>query len=92
MEIKAFDPVANENALKSIKDNQRIRFIDDQYQILAGADALAVATDWNQFKNPDFSRIKELMSAPVIFDGRNLYSQSYMQSQGFKYFTIGRPA
>lgn len=92
MEIKAFDPVANENALKSIKDNQRIKFIDDQYQILAGADALAVATDWNQFKNPDFSRIKELMSAPVIFDGRNLYSQSYMQSQGFNYFSIGRPA
>ncbi len=92
MEVKAFDPAASENARKNFKDNQRIQFFDDQYQILADADALVVATDWNQFKNPDFSEIKRLLSAPVIFDGRNLYSPDYLQSQGFEYFSIGRPA
>ena len=91
MEVKAFDPAASENARKNFKDNQHIQFFDDQYQMLAGADALVVATDWNQFKNPDFSEIKRLLSAPVIFDGRNLYSLSYLQSQGFEYFSIGRP-
>lgn len=92
MEVKAFDPAASENARKNFKDNQHIQFFDDQYQMLAGADALVVATDWNQFKNPDFSEIKRLLSAPVIFDGRNLYSPGYLQSQGFEYFSIGRPA
>ena len=92
MEVRAFDPAASDNASKNFKDNQHIQFFDDQYQMLAGADALVVATDWNQFKNPDFSEIKRLLSAPVIFDGRNLYSLSYLQSQGFKYFSIGRPA
>ncbi len=91
MEIKAFDPAASENARKNFKDNQHIQFFDDQYQMLANADALVVATDWNQFKNPDFSEIKRLLSAPVIFDGRNLYSPDYLQSQGFEYFSIGRP-
>lgn len=92
MKIKAFDPAANENARKNLKDNRHVQFFDDQYQILADADALVVATDWNQFKNPDFSEIKKLLSAPVIFDGRNLYSPGYLQSQGFEYFSIGRPA
>jgi len=92
MEVKAFDPAASENARKNFKDNQHIQFFDDQYQMLAGADALVVATDWNQFKNPDFSEIKRLLSAPVIFDGRNLYSPGYLQSQGFEYFSIGRPS
>ena len=90
MKVKAFDPAANENARKNFKNNKHIQFIDDQYQILANADALVVATDWNQFKNPDFSEIKRLLSAPVIFDGRNLYSPGYLQSQGFEYFSIGR--
>lgn len=92
MQVRGFDPVASENAGKNFKDNQHIQFFDDQYQMLAGADALVVATDWNQFKNPDFSEIKRLLSAPVIFDGRNLYSPGYLQSQGFEYFSIGRPA
>ena len=91
MEIKAFDPAVSENARKNFKDNQHIHFFDNQYQMLANADALVVATDWNQFKNPDFSEIKRLLSAPVIFDGRNLYSPDYLQSQGFEYFSIGRP-
>ncbi len=91
MKVKAFDPAATDNARNSLKGCRHIEFMNDQYRALEGADALAVATDWNQFKNPDFSRIKKLLSAPVIFDGRNLYSPGYMKSEGFEYFSIGRP-
>ncbi len=91
MKIKAFDPAANENARNSLKGISNIDFVNDQYTTLEGADALAIITDWNQFKNPDFFKIKELLTAPVIFDGRNLYSPEYMKSEGFEYFSIGRP-
>jgi UDPglucose 6-dehydrogenase len=64
---------------------------DEQYTTLEGADALAVVTDWNQFRNPDFVRIKKRLRAPIIFDGRNLYSSTLVASQGFAYFAIGRP-
>jgi UDPglucose 6-dehydrogenase len=91
MKIKAFDPAANENARKIIGDLPLVRFFADQYRVLEGADALAVATDWNQFKNPDFFRIKKELNAPILFDGRNLYSPSFLKSQGFEYISIGRP-
>lgn len=92
MKIQAFDPAANDNAMKSLKDIPNIQFYSDQYDALSGADALAIATDWNQFKNPDFNRIKETLTSPVIFDGRNLYSPSFLESMGFEYFSIGRKA
>ena len=91
MNIRAFDPAAAKNARSSLENIPSIDFLNDQYQALDGADALAVATDWNQFKNPDFGRIKQLLNAPVIFDGRNLYSPSFLASEGFEYFSIGRP-
>lgn len=91
MKVRAFDPVAMNNARNSLKECRNIEFIADQYRALEGADALALATDWNQFKNPDFSRIKKTLTSPVIFDGRNLYSPALMKSEGFDYFSIGRP-
>jgi UDPglucose 6-dehydrogenase len=90
MHIRAFDPVAGENAKKALADNPLAKVLDNQYEVLEGADALAVVTDWNQFRNPDFKRIKEALTAPVIFDGRNLYSTSFVADQGFAYFSIGR--
>ena len=57
-----------------------------------GADALAIMTEWKQFVHPDFIRMRELMRQPVIFDGRNLYNPRRMQSAGFTYYSIGRPA
>ncbi|MDY6793060.1 MAG: UDP-glucose/GDP-mannose dehydrogenase family protein [Thermodesulfobacteriota bacterium] len=90
MHIRAFDPVAGENAKKALKDNPHTKVLDNQYEVVNGADALAVVTDWNQFRNPDFKRIKEALTAPVIFDGRNLYSPSFVAEQGFAYFSIGR--
>ena len=91
MHIRAFDPVAGVNAKKALEDNPLAKVIDNQYEAVKGADALAVVTDWNQFRNPDFKRIKKALTAPVIFDGRNLYSPSFVAEQGFAYFSIGRP-
>ncbi len=90
MKVRAFDPEANERAREEIGHIENLEIIDDQYELLDGADALAVVTDWNQFRNPDFGRIKSLLKAPLIFDGRNLYLPERMGSAGFAYFSIGR--
>jgi len=66
--------------------------VEEQYAVLDKADCLAVVTEWNQFRNPDFSRIKKTLKAPIIFDGRNLYSPQLMADLGLAYFCIGRPA
>jgi UDPglucose 6-dehydrogenase len=76
---------------QTLSANDHVHVVDQQYDALDGADALAVVTDWNQFPNPDFGRIKKMLRAPIIFDGRNLYSSSLVASQGFAYFSIGRP-
>ena len=60
------------------------------YDALKGADALAVVTEWNEFREPDFARMRKLMRAPVIFDGRNIYNPEQMQAQGFTYY-LDRP-
>ncbi len=91
MQIRAYDPVAGDNSRKALADNSLVEILDDQYDILNNADALAIITDWNQFRNPDFIRIKKGLKQPVIFDGRNLYSSSYLADIGFAYFGIGRP-
>ena len=92
MHIKAFDPEAGSNSRSVLSGNSLAEVLDDQYQALDQADALAVVTDWNQFRNPDFKRIKKMLNAPIIFDGRNLYSSSLLAAQGFAYFGIGRPS
>ena len=89
MRINAFDPVAARNAQTILAENPLVRIIPEQYAALEGADALLVVTEWNQFRNPDFARIKEALSMPVVFDGRNLYSPGYVTAQGFTYFGIG---
>jgi UDPglucose 6-dehydrogenase len=90
MKIKAYDPAAGSRAKKEFNTYKNLRICEKQYEVLQGADALAVATDWNQFRNPDFDQIKKNLSVPVIFDGRNLYSPEFITSQGFEYFCIGR--
>jgi len=90
MHIQAYDPVANDNARKILRDNMLVSIVDSQYGTLEGADALLVATEWNQFRTPDFVRIKSLLSAPLIFDGRNLYSGQTLARNGFAYFCIGK--
>ncbi len=91
MKIRAFDPVAADNARRIFKGNDLVEILDDQYDVCREAQALLVVTEWNQFRNPDFARIKSLLTAPLLFDGRNLYSPSAMAERGFAYFCIGRP-
>ena len=90
MRIRAYDPIAGPNARKLLADNPLVFIEDDQYAICEGSDALLVATEWNQFRNPDFDRIKESLVAPVLFDGRNLYSPSVLGKRGFAYFCVGK--
>lgn len=90
MKIQAFDPVAGANARRVFADNRKVKIMEGQYEICEGADALLVITEWNQFRNPDFEKIKSLLTAPVLFDGRNLYSPKEMAKRGFAYFCIGR--
>ncbi|WP_461209528.1 UDP-glucose dehydrogenase family protein [Desulfocurvus sp. DL9XJH121] len=91
MRVKAFDPVASETAARELGDNPLLEIVSDQYEALEGADALAVVTEWNQFRNPDFKRVREALTAPLVFDGRNLYSPRALAEEGFAYFCIGRP-
>jgi len=91
MKIRAFDPVAGPNTRSHFEENELLTVVDEQYAVLDGADALAVVTEWNQFRNPDFPRIKKTLSEPAVFDGRNLYSPELMASLGLTYYSIGRP-
>lgn len=90
MKVRAFDPVAAENAVKILEGNPLFSTVGDQYSALDGADALLVVTEWNQFRTPDFKNARELLKAPVLFDGRNLYDPAAVAAQGFAYFSIGR--
>lgn len=90
MKIRAFDPVAADNARSIFADNKLVEIVDDQYAACHGAQGLMVVTEWNQFRNPDFEKVRGLLTAPLLFDGRNLYSPSAMAERGFAYFCIGR--
>jgi len=87
-QVSAHDPVAVKEAKKIFGD--RISYGANEYEILKDADALAIVTEWNEYRNPDFERIAELLRQPVIFDGRNLYEPRRMKYLGFDYFAIGR--
>jgi UDPglucose 6-dehydrogenase len=89
MRVRAFDPVASGNAQRLFKENSLVEILDDQYSVCDGAQGLLVATEWNQFRNPDFERVKSLLTAPLLFDGRNLYEAASMAERGFAYFCIG---
>ncbi|RPI53601.1 MAG: UDP-glucose/GDP-mannose dehydrogenase family protein [Acidobacteria bacterium] len=86
--VQAFDPQAHPVA-KGIFGN-KITLADKNYSALKGADALVIATEWNEFREPDFVRMRKLMKTPVIFDGRNIYSPEQMKAQGFTYYSVGR--
>jgi len=87
--IKAFDPEAVETTKMVFGDS--IEYGTEPYDVLEGADALAVLTEWHEFRRPDFDRIKDLLQTPIVFDGRNLYKPHRMREMGFEYTSIGRP-
>jgi UDPglucose 6-dehydrogenase len=86
--IQAFDPEAMRTA-RSIF-GQKIGYAATSYEALRGADALAIVTEWQEFREPDFARMRKLMREPVIFDGRNIYQPQQMKGHGFIYYSIGR--
>jgi UDPglucose 6-dehydrogenase len=86
--IVAHDPVATASARQVF--GNRITYAPDPYAAAEGADALFIVTEWNEFRNPDFGRLKHLMKAPLIFDGRNLFEPERMRTRGFAYFCLGR--
>ena len=87
-EIRAFDPEAMQNIGKIYGD--RITLVDNQYDALENADALAIITEWSVFRTPNFKMMRQLLKEPVIFDGRNIYDLEDMQDEGFHYESIGR--
>ena len=87
--VSAFDPEAVETT-RSLLGNA-LEYADDVYAAVEGADALIIATEWHEFRRPDFERVKSLMKQPVIFDGRNVYDPERMAELGFEYHSIGRP-
>ncbi len=88
--ICAHDPAALDHA-RALLGN-RIDYAETNYEALAGADALVVVTDWNEYRHPDFERVKRTLKQPVIVDGRNLYDVEKMRELGVRYHSIGRPS
>jgi UDPglucose 6-dehydrogenase len=86
--VRAHDPVAEHEARRRLGD--RVGFSDSNYDAVTGADALVIVTDWNEYRHPDFNRVKQALRRPVLIDGRNLYDPAKMRSLGFIYDSIGR--
>ncbi len=85
--VTAYDPVAMDEAKHQLQD--RITYAADAYQALTGADALLLITEWSEFRVPNWSRVKDALRQPVVFDGRNIYSGTELRALGFTYSGIG---
>jgi UDPglucose 6-dehydrogenase len=88
--VQAYDPVADSEAQRIYAGESGLTLARNAYQAAAGADALAIVTEWQEFRSPDFERLRELLKSPVIFDGRNLYDPAMVSRFGFTYYAIGR--
>jgi UDPglucose 6-dehydrogenase len=87
--VQAYDPEAMKAAKKRF--GGRVTLAATNYDALRGADCLMIVTEWNEFRRPDFARMRRLMRSPIVFDGRNLFTPSHMSQHGFTYYSIGRP-
>jgi UDPglucose 6-dehydrogenase len=86
--VKVYDPEAMENTKREFGD--KIAYAKNEYDALQGADLLVIATEWNEFRSPDFAKVASLMPSKTIFDGRNLYATDQMKKLGFTYYSVGR--
>jgi len=86
--VHVHDPVAMPVAKKIF--GRKVRYFENNYRALKGADALVVVTEWNEFRRPDLDRMKKLMRGNAVFDGRNIYNPSVLREKGFVYYGIGR--
>jgi UDPglucose 6-dehydrogenase len=87
--VSVFDPVAIPNTRAVY--GSKLTYAGSMYEAIEGTEALCVLTEWNQFRTPDFARVKELMAVPALFDGRNLYDPAEVRRHGFRYVSVGRP-
>jgi len=90
--IRAYDPVAAREAMRVLGDVRGLLIVDSAAAALEGADALAIVTEWKEFRTPDFEAIRTALRTPVVFDGRNLYEPKTMAAFGLEYHCIGRPS
>lgn len=90
--VKAYDPVAAAATTQYFENHPHFLTVKQQYDALGKADALVIFTEWKSFREPDFDKIKSLLSRPIVFDGRNLYEPQRMKELGFQYQSIGRPS
>ena len=88
--VRAYDPVAIPETQRIYGDEPRLAYAENPMDALAGADVLAIVTEWKEFRSPDFDAIKRKLKTPVIFDGRNLYDPAHPRAAGLEYFAIGR--
>ena len=91
--LRVFDPIAMDAVRSILKDripSSKLVFCDSSSDALTGADALVLVTEWNEFRHPDFQKLKEQMKTPVIFDGRNIFDPAEVKQEGFAYYGIGR--
>jgi UDPglucose 6-dehydrogenase len=88
--VSAYDPVAIHEAKRIYADEPSVTFADGPLAACNGADALLIATEWKEFRSPDFASIKAALKTPAIFDGRNLYAPAFVREHGLEYFAIGR--
>ena len=86
--VKAFDPKAMDSAKFIFKD--RITYSKNAYDAVENTDCMLLLTEWNEFRRPDFEKIKSLMKTPIIFDGRNQYNSARLAEKGLEYYQIGR--
>jgi UDPglucose 6-dehydrogenase len=86
--VSAYDPEALNNVKGQLGDT--IQYSTNPYEALKGADGLIIATEWSEFRTPDFDQIKCLLNNKVIFDGRNLFSIPEIKDHGFEYYSVGR--
>ena len=89
--IHAADPAALDEAEWRLQEVwQSIAYFDDEYKAMEGTDALVIITEWNQYRNLDMERVKALLTAPIVFDLRNIYKRANMEKKGFRYFAVGQ--
>lgn len=88
--VVGYDPEATKNMQRKYNDNDRLSFAKTRYEALEEADALIIVTDWDEFKSPDWEKVKSKLCNPIIFDGRSLYGPDVMKSRGFYYASTGR--
>jgi len=88
--VRAYDPVAHEEALRIYGEREDLKIEKSAMDATKGADALAILTEWQEFRSPDFETLKAQLRQPVIFDGRNLYDPAFVNRFGLKYYAIGR--